>query len=79
LVEKHLQAYLDEFCFRFNRRRAEGQLFNRLLNACAQLSPTSRRLVLMLFARAIIADSILSTSLDFNASEALPARIVHLF
>jgi len=39
LGEKHLQAYLDEFCFRFNRRRTEGQLFNRLLNACAN-SPT---------------------------------------
>ncbi|MDR0302974.1 MAG: IS1595 family transposase [Treponema sp.] len=32
--EKHLQAYLDEFCFRFNRRQFSGQLFNRLLNAC---------------------------------------------
>ena len=35
LGKRHMQAYLDEFCFRFNRRRAEGQLFNRLLNACA--------------------------------------------
>ena len=31
---KHLQAYLDEFCYRFNRRRWRSQLFNRLLNAC---------------------------------------------
>jgi transposase-like protein len=30
----HLQRYLDEFCYRFNRRFWEGQLFNRLLNAC---------------------------------------------
>jgi len=34
LGEKHMQAYLDEFCFRFNRRRLEGQLFDRLLNVC---------------------------------------------
>jgi transposase-like protein len=34
LGEKHLQAYLDEFCFRINRRQFPGQLFNRLLNAC---------------------------------------------
>jgi hypothetical protein len=34
LASKHLQSYLDEFCFRTNRRRFEGQLFNRLLTAC---------------------------------------------
>jgi hypothetical protein len=34
LGEKHLQAYLDEFCYRINRRQFAGQLFNRLLNAC---------------------------------------------
>ena len=32
---KHLQSYLDEFCYRFNRRRWEGQLFDRLVLACA--------------------------------------------
>lgn len=32
--KKHLQAYLDEFCYRFNRRRWEGELFDRLLTAC---------------------------------------------
>lgn len=31
---KHLQAYLDEFCYRFNRRFWEDQLFNRMLAAC---------------------------------------------
>lgn len=31
---KHLQAYLDEFCYRFNRRFWEDQLFDRLLSAC---------------------------------------------
>jgi transposase-like protein len=34
LASKHLQSYLDEFCFRTNRRQFEGQLFNRLLTAC---------------------------------------------
>jgi len=34
LGSKHLQFYLNEFCFRTNRRKFQGQLFNRLLNAC---------------------------------------------
>jgi len=33
--KKHLQAYLDEFCYRFNRRKWEYQLFDRLVTACA--------------------------------------------
>ncbi len=33
--DEHLQRYLDAFCYRFNRRFWEGQLFNRLLGACA--------------------------------------------
>jgi hypothetical protein len=41
----HLQAYLDEFTFRFNRRRsrARGMLFYRLLEQSVQapLAPTS--------------------------------------
>lgn len=32
--KKHLQAYLDEFCYRFNRRNWEFQLFDRLATAC---------------------------------------------
>ena len=32
--KKHLQAYLDEFCYRFNRRNWESQLFDRLVTAC---------------------------------------------
>lgn len=32
---KHLQSYLDEFCYRFNRRRWEEELFDRLVTACA--------------------------------------------
>ncbi len=39
--EDHLQAYLDEFTFRFNRRRsrARGMLFYRLLHQAVQAAP----------------------------------------
>lgn len=30
LDSKHLQAYLDEYCYRFNRREVKSELFNRL-------------------------------------------------
>ena len=30
----HLQAYLDEFCYRLNRRSQRLDLFRRLLNRC---------------------------------------------
>jgi transposase-like protein len=33
--KKHLQEYFDEFCYRFNRRFWEAQLFDRLVTACA--------------------------------------------
>ena len=33
--KKHLQKYLDEFCYRFNRRFWPGQAFDRLLLACS--------------------------------------------
>jgi len=41
--EDHLQAYLNEFTFRFNRRhsRARGMLFYRLLQQAVETSPTS--------------------------------------
>lgn len=32
--EKHLQAYLSEICYRFNRRFWEKELFDRLVKAC---------------------------------------------
>lgn len=32
---KHLQSYLDEFCYRLNRRFDRGDLFRRVLNRCA--------------------------------------------
>lgn len=37
----HLQSYMDEFCFRFNRRATGDQLFSRLTRAVA----TSRALL----------------------------------
>jgi hypothetical protein len=36
---KHLQRYLDEFCFRFNRRHRPGEITMRLLNACLLCPP----------------------------------------
>lgn len=35
---KHLKRYLPEFCYRFNRRFWESQMFDRLLTACANTS-----------------------------------------
>jgi transposase-like protein len=32
--EKHLQSYLSEICYRFNRRFWEKELFDRLIKAC---------------------------------------------
>jgi transposase-like protein len=42
---KHLQAYLDEFAFRFNRRKSRhvGMLFFRLAQQGAQTAPLSYR------------------------------------
>jgi len=31
---KHLPRYLGEFCYRFNRRFWEPQMFNRMIHAC---------------------------------------------
>jgi len=42
LDSKHLQAYLDEFAFRFGRRRWYDQLFNRILCACINTTPYIR-------------------------------------
>lgn len=41
----HLQGYLDEFAFRFNRRRSEfrGLLFRRLLEQALQVGPVTYR------------------------------------
>ena len=42
LGEKHLQSYLNEFCYRFNRRFFHGEIFSRL--ACAVASSSALRL-----------------------------------
>lgn len=34
LDTKHMQAYLDEFCFRFNRRDKLDSMFNRIVYVC---------------------------------------------
>jgi len=41
LGRKHIQSYLDEFCYRFNRRFFHGEIFGRLL--CAVASSTTLR------------------------------------
>ena len=35
---KHLQSYLDEFCYRFNRRAQRTDLFRRVLNRCVRFT-----------------------------------------
>lgn len=34
ISEKHLQSYLSEVCYRFNRRFWEKEFFDRLVKAC---------------------------------------------
>ena len=38
----HLQSFLDEFCYRFNRRFWPSQLFARTLVACSSAAPFTR-------------------------------------
>jgi transposase-like protein len=40
LRQRHLQAYLDEFVFRFNRRHTPTAAFERLLGLAVGLQPT---------------------------------------
>jgi transposase-like protein len=46
--DKQLQAYLDEFAFRFNRRNSalRGQLFHRLIQSCVGNPPTPYRVMI---------------------------------
>ena len=39
LDANHLQRYLDEFCYRFNRRWFRCSIFHNLLNAASLASP----------------------------------------
>jgi transposase-like protein len=43
----YMQAFLDEFCFRFNRRKWQGQLFSRTLAACSYAKPFTRNMLVM--------------------------------
>src|SRR3954471_17314859 len=45
LRPKHLQTYLDEFVFRFNRRRARHAAFGRLLGLSLTLEPTTYQML----------------------------------
>jgi transposase-like protein len=40
LDELHLQQYLDEYCYRFNRRKHRQELFDRVLLACLEMPET---------------------------------------
>jgi hypothetical protein len=42
---KHFQAYLDEFCYRMNRRFVASQLFDRLLCACASTATVTYQML----------------------------------
>jgi len=41
VADKHLQRYLSEVCYRFNRRFWPEESFHRLLNACTTTSPVT--------------------------------------
>ena len=45
LRRRHLQGYLDEFVFRFNRRRTPAAAFERLLGLAVSLQPTSYQML----------------------------------
>ena len=46
LRDKHLQAYLDEFVFRFNRRRTPAAAFERLLGLAVTLQPAPYQMLI---------------------------------
>lgn len=39
--DRYLQCYLDEFCFRFNRRDSKRPIYESLLKACALAAPVT--------------------------------------
>jgi hypothetical protein len=45
ISDKHMQAYLDEYTFRFNRRKAakRGLLFYRLLEGAVSVGPITTK------------------------------------
>jgi ISXO2-like transposase domain len=46
LRRPHLQAYLDEFVFRFNRRRTPAAAFERLLGLAVALRPAPYQMLI---------------------------------
>ena len=46
LREKHLQAYLDQFVFRFNRRHTPAAAFERLLGLSLTLQPATYQMLI---------------------------------
>src|SRR5436305_5389119 len=46
LRQRHLQAYLDEFVFRFNRRRTPAAAFARLLGLAVALQPAPYQMLI---------------------------------
>jgi hypothetical protein len=46
LRRKHLQSYLDEFAFRFNRRRTRHAAFRSLLGIATALAPTTYNMLI---------------------------------
>ena len=46
LRRRHLQAYLDEFVFRFNRRRTPAAAFERLLGLAIDLEPAPYQMLI---------------------------------
>jgi hypothetical protein len=47
LRRKHLQSYLDEFVFRFNRRRTRHAAFRSLLGIAANHSPLTYQMLIL--------------------------------
>src|SRR4051794_35130731 len=47
LREEHLQAYLDEFVFRFNRRRTPAAAFDRLIGLSLTLEPATYQMLVV--------------------------------
>jgi hypothetical protein len=45
LRRQHLQAYLDAFVFRFNRRHAPAAAFERLLGRAVSLQPPASKML----------------------------------
>ena len=46
LRRKHLQAYLDEFVFRFNRRRTPHAAFRTLLGIATNIKPATYKMLI---------------------------------